>query len=173
MAAPTTPPPPPPRRSPRPALVLRRLAPCSSARWPTRHRRVRPDQAQVAVEVPRPLFASLEDSARLEVPGARRPSPPSTAAFEVFARYGYDLERQAEATADEQAVLDAFGEAPPPVAGSLLRPRAVVADRARRTSPSRPSLHRAAPALEVGVAPLGEGGQALGEVGEVPTSSWA
>jgi hypothetical protein len=79
-----------------------------------------PDQLQVAVEVTDALLASLEDSAPSEVAvSASALAAQYRAAFEVFARYGYDLDRvAAEATADEQAVLDAFGAAPSAPGGS-------------------------------------------------------
>jgi hypothetical protein len=73
-----------------------------------------PALLQEAVELTDVLLAVLEETAPPEVEAsAVALATQYRAAFEVFARYGYVLERvAAEATPEEQAALDAFGQAP-------------------------------------------------------------
>jgi hypothetical protein len=73
-----------------------------------------PEQLQAAIEVTRPLVAALRDSAPAEVAEAAGQVADSyEEAFAVLERFGYDLERMAaEATPQQQAVLDSFGRSP-------------------------------------------------------------
>ena len=73
-----------------------------------------PEQLRAAVDVSRPLVASLRREAPPEVAdAAAHVADAYDAAFNVLDRYGYDLARvEAEATNEEQAALDSFGRAP-------------------------------------------------------------
>ena len=73
-----------------------------------------PDELRAAVDVTRPLVTLLRESAPPEVADAAGfVADAYEAAFAVFERYGYDLQRvSAEATAVEQSALDSFGRTP-------------------------------------------------------------
>ena len=73
-----------------------------------------PDELRAAVDVTRPLVAQLREAAPPEVAeAAAAVADAYEAAFAVFERYGYDLQRvSAEATPAEQAALDSFGRTP-------------------------------------------------------------
>jgi hypothetical protein len=73
-----------------------------------------PAQLQEAVELTDVLLSVLEATAPPEVSeSAAALAADYRATFAVFERYGYDLERvAAEATPEEQATLDAFGQPP-------------------------------------------------------------
>ena len=73
-----------------------------------------PEELRAAVDATRPLVAELRDSAPPEVADAADQVADSyDDAFAVLDRYGHDLDRMAaEATPQEQAVLDSFGRAP-------------------------------------------------------------
>ena len=92
-----------------------------------------PAELLAAVDATRPLVAALRDTAPGEVADAADAVADSyDEAFAVLDRYGHDLERMAaEATPEEQAVLDSFGR--PPVGPGLVDPyddvEAFIADR--------------------------------------------
>jgi hypothetical protein len=73
-----------------------------------------PAQLQEAVELTDVLLSVLEETAPPEVAeSATALAADYRATFAVFERHGYDLERvAAEATPEEQAVLDTFGQTP-------------------------------------------------------------